>query len=221
MARPLRRKLLDMYDALYRAYGPQHWWPGDGPTEIIIGAILTQNTNWSNVTRAIANLKSERLLDWRRLRDVSERRLARAIRPAGYFNVKARRIKRFVRWLWDEFDGRPEKLRRLPLEELRPRLRSVHGIGPETADSILLYALGKTTFVVDAYTARLARRHGISECRDGYEGLKAVFEGNLPRDARRFNEYHALIVAVGKRHCRTRAKCEGYPLAGFEHDAEA
>lgn len=206
------------YDALHRAYGPQHWWPGDGPTEIVIGAILTQNTNWQNVEKAIAQLRAAGLIDWAALRDVAIERLAELIRPAGYYNVKARRLKNFVNWLWTSYDGELGKLCAVPLERLREELLSVNGVGPETADSILLYALERPSFVVDAYTARLARRHRMIDENADYESLKAMFEDHLPSDATLFNEYHALIVAVGKRHCKTRAQCKGCPLEGFDHD---
>ncbi len=208
------------YDALSRTYGPQHWWPGECPTEIVIGAILTQNTNWRNVEKAIAQLRASRLLDWKALRDVPVERLAEMIRPAGYYNVKANRLKNFAAWLWEYYGGDLGRLRDVPLERLREELLSVNGIGRETADSILLYALDKPSFVVDAYTARLARRHRLIDDDADYESLKALFEDHLPTDVKTFNEYHALIVAVGKRHCKTRARCEGCPLERFEHDTE-
>lgn len=183
----------------------------------MIGAILTQNTNWGNVERAIENLRSAGMIDWAALRDVEHHWLAELIRPAGYFNVKARRLKNFVDWLWGQYGGDLERLRDVPLETLREKLLSVNGIGRETADSILLYALERPTFVVDAYTARIALRHGLIDEDADYERLKAVFEEGLERDVQLFNEYHALIVAVGKRHCRPTARCEGCPLEGFEH----
>jgi len=207
------------HDALMEAYGPQGWWPGETPLEVIVGAILTQNTNWNNVERAIANLRGAGCLDWVRLRDIPQERLAELIRPAGYLNVKARRLKSFVTWFFERYGGDLEAMRAAPMEQLREELLTVNGVGPETADSILLYALGMPTFVVDAYTARLARRHflvGDDEAGD-YHALKAVFEDALPRDAGLFNEYHALIVAVGKKHCRTKAQCAGCPLERFEH----
>lgn len=212
--------LHQFYEALHRAYGPQHWWPGDGPTEIVIGAILTQNTNWQNVEKAIARLRAARMIDWAALREVAIERLADLIRPAGYYNVKAKRLKNFVTWLWANFDGDLGRMRDVPLEQLREDLLSVNGIGRETADSILLYALDQPSFVVDAYTARLARRHRLIDEDADYESLKALFEDHLTSDAKMFNEYHALIVAVGKRHCKMRAQCEGCPLERFEHDVE-
>ncbi len=211
-------QLLVIYERLFGAFGPQHWWPGDGPTEIIIGAILTQNTNWKNVEKAIANLRSAGLIDWRALLDVPVKELAEQIRPAGYYNVKARRLKHFVEWLWQRHGGRLDALKRQTWPSLREELLDIHGIGPETADSILLYALDQPTFVVDAYTRRLAGRHGLTPADASYDTLKALFEENLPRDRRLFNEYHALIVAVAKRHCRSRASCAGCPLESLPHD---
>lgn len=212
--------LQQFYDALHGAYGPQHWWPGEGPTEIVIGAILTQNTNWQNVEKAIAQLRASRMIDWAALRDVATERLAELIRPAGYYNVKAKRLKNFVAWLWENYGGKLDRLRDVPLERLREELLTVNGIGRETADSILLYALDLPSFVVDAYTARLARRHRLIDEDADYEGLKALFEDHLPTDVAMFNEYHALIVAVGKRHCKPKARCEGCPLERFEHDTD-
>ncbi|MEE8385354.1 MAG: endonuclease III domain-containing protein [Dehalococcoidia bacterium] len=215
------RILLRFHDALYEAYGPQGWWPGRTRTEIVVGAILTQNTNWRNVEKAIAQLRAGGLLDWAALRDVPVADLAQHIRPAGYYRVKARRLKNFVAWLWDVSGGDFDSLASRPMTDLRGQLLGINGIGPETADSILLYALGMPTFVVDAYTGRIACRHGLIDGEVDYEALKTLFEGHLPADARMFNEYHALIVAVGKRHCRPRAQCEGCPLESFEHDAAA
>ncbi|HKQ47489.1 MAG TPA: endonuclease III domain-containing protein [Phycisphaerae bacterium] len=213
--------LQEFYTALYRAYGPQHWWPGEGPTEIVIGAILTQNTNWQNVEKAIAQLRAARMIDWAALRDIEIERLAELIRPAGYYNVKAKRLKNFVGWLWERYEGDLTRLRDVPLEQLREELLSVNGIGRETADSILLYALDRPSFVVDAYTARLARRHRLIDEDADYERLKALFEDALPADVALFNEYHALIVAVGKRHCKSKAQCAGCPLEQFEHEVES
>ena len=212
--------LQEFYAELHRAYGPQHWWPGESPTEIVIGAILTQNTNWKNVEKAIAQLRSAGLIDWAALRDIEIELLAELIRPAGYYNVKAKRLKSFVAWLWERYEGDLARLRDVPLERLREELLSVNGIGRETADSILLYALERPSFVVDAYTARLARRHRLIDEDADYERLKALFEDALPVDVSLFNEYHALIVAVGKRHCKSRAQCAGCPLEAFAHEVE-
>ena len=210
-----------MYDALFRAYGPQGWWPGHTRTEIVVGAILTQNTNWRNVEKAIARLKTEDLLDWTALRNVEQTQLAEYIRPAGYFNIKARRLKNFVAWLWEQHDGDFDGLERMNPALLREELLGVSGVGPETADSILLYALDIPTFVVDAYTARVVGRHGLLDGSAGYDEIKALFEDPLPAEAQMFNEYHALLVAVGKRHCKPHAQCSDCPLERFEHDTLA
>ncbi len=210
--------LRSFYEALLRAYGPQGWWPGRTRTEIVVGAILTQNTNWANVEKAIARLDAEGLLDWAALRDVSTPRLAECIRPAGYYNIKAARLKNFVIWLWEEHGGDFDGLRDRDLGGLREELLSIRGIGRETADSILLYALDKPTFVVDAYTARILGRHRLIDEAATYEEIKSIFEDVLPADVPLFNEFHALLVAVGKRHCRPQARCEGCPLAEFPHE---
>lgn len=206
------------YRALLRAYGPQGWWPGDSPTEVVVGAILTQNTNWRNVERAIANLKAARLLSWRALRDVHARRLAELIRPAGYFNIKAKRLKAFVTWLGERFGGSLARLRHLDTAAARAALLEVNGIGPETADSILVYALKKPSFVVDAYTRRVLRRHNLVTATSDYHTTQALFERSIPRDTKIYNEYHALLVQVAKVHCRARANCEGCPLQWHPHD---
>ena len=220
MSTNISETLHEFHDALVRAYGPQQWWPGLTRTEITVGAILTQNTNWRNVEKAIDRLRSADCLEWHALRDIDLGSLAELIRPAGYYNIKSRRLKNFVDWLYREHDGAFDDLSKLPVEELREQLLGINGIGPETADSIILYALDMPTFVVDTYTARIARRHRLIDEDVDYHSLKALFEDNLPQDRAMFNEFHALIVAVGKTHCRTRARCEGCPLVEFEHDAE-
>lgn len=212
--------LTRMFEAMHAALGPQHWWPSRTPLETIVGAILTQNTAWANVERAIGNLERAGLLDWRRLRQTPAQKLAEVIRPSGTFRVKTRRLKAFVDFLFDRFDGDLEAMFATPLPRLRAELVSVPGIGRETADAILLYAGGMPTFVVDAYTARILRRHGLIDEESDYEQIKALFEDHLPADAALFNEYHALLVAVGKTHCRARARCDGCPLEPFPHDVD-
>lgn len=212
--------LMEYYDAMLRQLGPQHWWPAETPLETIVGAILTQNTAWTNVERAIANLKSARCLDWERLRDIDDAALAQLIRPAGTFNVKTKRLKTFVLWLWERFDGDLDRMFAVPTWSLREELLAVRGIGRETADAILLYAGGHVSFVVDAYTYRILRRHRLIEDDADYDQIKDLFESNLPADAKLFNEYHALLVDVGKKHCRPKARCEGCPLECFEHELE-
>lgn len=208
------------YDALYTALGPQHWWPGDTPLEVIVGAILTQNTAWKNVERAIANLRAAGCLDWARLRDIETADLAELIRPAGTFNVKTKRLKVFVAWLWERYDGDLDRMFATRTATLREELLAIPGIGRETADAILLYAGEKPSFVIDAYTFRILRRHGVVDEDADYELLKELFEANLPAEPALFNEYHALLVAIGKTWCRPKARCEGCPLEAFEHQLE-
>lgn len=209
--------LKEIYQRLYQALGPQGWWPGESPFEVCVGAILTQNTNWQNVERAIANLKQAGVLSPRALYELPEEILAELVRPAGYFRVKARRLKNFIRFLVEYFEGDLEGLFALPLEEARRTLLGVSGIGPETADSILLYAGGKPTFVIDAYTRRILLRHGLATEDMGYEDLREMFMRYLPADPELYNEYHALFVAVGKNFCRPKnPRCEECPLRGIE-----
>lgn len=207
-----RNQLLKMYHTLYESLGPQHWWPGDTPLEIIVGAILTQNTAWGNVERAIAQLKKAQLLSIRGLRGVDRRRLARLIRPAGYFNQKAIKLKAFIEFLDREYLGNLKRMMREPHIRLRRKLREVHGVGPETADSILLYACGRPVFVVDAYTVRILSRHGLIKADLPYEEVQHYLTERLPRSANLYNEYHALLVRLGKEFCRKVPRCEECPL---------
>jgi len=209
--------LKEMYKRMYEALGPQGWWPGETPFEVCVGAILTQNTNWQNVERAIENLKQTGVLSPKALYELPELILAELIRPAGYFRVKATRLKNFIRFLVENFEGDLERLFALPLAEAREALLSVSGIGPETADSILLYAGEKPTFVIDAYTRRILLRHGLATEDMGYEDLREMFMRHLPEDTQLYNEYHALLVAVGKNFCRPqRPRCEECPLKDIE-----
>jgi len=211
-----RKQLMAMYRALFRAYGPQHWWPGDTPFEVVVGAILTQNTAWINVEQAIKNLKRERLLSPARLREVAPRRLALLIRPSGYERSQANRLVNLMDFLAGRYRGSLARMLRDDPGELRKGLLLVNGIGPETADSIILYAAGKPVFVVDAYTKRIFTRHGLVSERAGYDDVQQLFMGSLPGDAGLFNEYHALLVKVGKLHCKKRApRCPGCPLEPF------
>jgi endonuclease III related protein len=205
-------RLMQIYYLLLERYGHLHWWPAESPFEVCVGAILTQNTNWVNVEKAISNLKREVLLSPRSLRELPVERLAELIRPAGYFNVKSVRLKGFISWLFDNFGGRVERMAGADWPELRDELLKVKGIGPETADSILLYACGKPSFVVDAYTKRLLATLGFITGREGYEDVRALFMDNLPPDVTLFNEYHALIVHHAKEHCRKIPRCAGCPL---------
>lgn len=205
--------LLEIYRRLYAHFGPQHWWPADAPFEVVVGAILTQNTSWKNVERALANLKAADLLDPARLRLVRTPRLARLIRPSGSFNGKAKKIKALLRYL-DRYGGRLDRLFRQDRETLREELLAVYGIGPETADSILLYAGNHPSFVVDAYTRRIFGRLGWPPDRLGYAALREACMAALPPDVALYNEYHALLVAHGKSVCTKRApRCAECPLA--------
>lgn len=207
--------LPEVYRVLYDRWGPQGWWPGQTRLEIIVGAILTQNTAWTNVEKAIRRLKKERALDLKVLRDADNAVLAEWIRSAGYFNVKARRLKSFVQMMYDHCRGSLNRLFARDTETLRGLLLDVNGIGPETADSILLYAGNRPVFVIDAYTRRFMIRHGWAPPDVTYDELATRFTGALPRDVRLFNEYHALIVMLGKTYCRTKPLCDQCPLRGF------
>jgi len=209
--------LTEIYELLFEHFGPQHWWPGDTPLEIITGAILTQNTNWANVEKAISNLKSAELLIPDKLYSIDVSELAELIRPAGYYNIKAKRLKNCINWLFENYDGKLANLESINTEQLRDELLSVKGIGRETADSILLYALERPVFVVDAYTARVVFRHGLIEPEADYEQLRELFQSNLPQDTKLFNEYHALLVKAGKEFCRPKARCPNCPLEKLPH----
>jgi endonuclease-3 related protein len=193
------------FDALFRAHGEQHWWPGRTPFEIIVGAILVQNTNWVNAARAIANLRQAKLLTPSAIETLPQPKLARLIRSSGYFRQKARKLKAFVVFLRKEHRGSLAAMFRTPTATLRQQLLAVHGIGPETADSILLYAGNHPVFVVDAYTRRILQRHGLATGKESYEEIRGLFEKSLPNDPQLFNEFHALIVHTGKHYCRSRA----------------
>lgn len=209
----LNATLLDIYRRLFGHFGPQYWWPAQAPFEVAVGAILTQSVAWSNVERAIAALARRGLLDAAALASVSEDDLAFLIRPAGYYNVKARKLKAFVGFLMDKHGGDLTALFAQPLDRVRNELLAVYGIGPETADSILLYAGNLPSFVIDAYTRRICARLGLG-APDEYEALRAFFMENLPADPRLYNEYHALFVALGKGYCtKSRPRCPTCPLA--------
>jgi endonuclease-3 related protein len=209
---PVKARLLRLYAALARRFGPQRWWPGRTAFEVAAGAILTQHTAWTNVERALRVLARHGLLEPGRLDAVPGARLAELIRPAGTFRVKARRLRAFARFLLARFGGRMARLRSEPLPPLRAELLRVPGLGPETADAILLYAAGRPVFVVDAYARRVFARHRLIPPDTRYETVRAFAERHLPSDPRLFNEYHALLVAVGKRYCRTVPRCAECPL---------
>ncbi len=206
-------KIKTIYQRLYRAFGPQNWWPGKNPFEIIIGAILTQNTAWTNVEKAIKNLEKQGLLSARGLRDVPLKDLAKAIRSAGYFNQKAKKLKAFIDFLFVNYGGSVKRMFKKETALLRQELLEIKGIGQETADSILLYAGNKPIFVIDAYTRRvLSRLQLISEKAD-YQEIQQLFTQNLPLDVQLFNEFHALFVRLGKDICKkTKPDCGCCPL---------
>jgi endonuclease-3 related protein len=210
--------LREMYEAMLAQFGHQGWWPGEGPLEMCLGAILTQNTNWGNVEKALANLKAAGAMNIGAIDAMGHAELAELIRPAGYYNIKAKRLKNFIHHVHQGWGEDIEGFLDRPISTLREELLSINGIGFETADSIILYAAGKPTFVVDAYTARIMLRHQLIYIEAGYEEIKEVFESNLPSEAELFNDYHAQLVAVGKNFCRPMAKCESCPLEKFPHD---
>jgi endonuclease-3 related protein len=207
-------QLMTAYERLYSAFGPQHWWPGESPFEIMVGAVLVQNTAWRNVERAIRNLHDACVIQPHALYALPVEELAELIRPAGYFQVKARRLSNLLKLVVEEYDGKLEEMFAVDPTVLREQLLAVHGIGPETADAIMLYAGGLPTFVVDTYTHRVLARHGWVGYDASYHEIKELCESSLPTDAALYNEYHALLVRVGKEYCRRAApKCEACPLA--------
>jgi endonuclease III related protein len=211
-----RHALEAFYDALDSRLGPQNWWPARTRFEVIVGALLTQSTAWKNVELAIHALAGERLLEPRAIARAPLRQLERLVRASGYYRQKARKLKAFVAFLEREFGGSLDRMFRLPTPVLREKLLAVHGIGPETADSILLYAGGHPVFVVDAYARRILARHGLASTSAGYQELQTLFETNLPRHTGMFNQYHALLVETGKRWCRrNEARCGECPLGRF------
>jgi endonuclease-3 related protein len=211
----LKPKFYKAYDALFAHYGEQRWWPAESRLEMMLGAILTQNTSWTNVEKALFNLRKADALKFQPLENSSREDIAESIRPAGFFNQKSSTIKGMINIIRDHFDGSLNKLFELEISELRTELLSWKGFGKETADCIILYAAKKPVFVVDAYTKRICMRHGWIDEKETYDDIAHLFTDNLPEDIQLFNEYHALIVQVCKDHCRTKPKCEGCPLESF------
>jgi endonuclease-3 related protein len=241
---PRRREIAAYYTSLLQRYGPQNWWPAQSQFEVIAGAYLTQNTNWSNVEKAIANLRRARALSVKAMREMPLRKLEGLVRPSGFFRQKARKLKAFITFLDKSYSGSLRRMFAQPTEKLRAELLQLNGVGPETADSILLYAGNHPVFVVDAYTRRVLERHGFIGAKTGYEEIRALIENALssataeelhvqkpgldPRHgasrmsraqrselAQHYNELHALIVRVGNHYCRSTAKCEGCPLEKY------
>ena len=211
----MKNKLFRIYTKLYEHFGAQYWWPGETSFEMAVGAILTQNTNWGNVEKAVQNLKKEAVLDAYKLHDMPVTRLALLIRPAGYYNIKAKRLRNFIDFLIEEYDGSMKSMKDVDWTIIREKLLSVNGIGPETADSILLYGLKKPVFVIDAYTKRFLSRHNIMDHGSSYDAFQNFFHMQLKKDVPLFNEYHALIVKLAKEHCRTKPLCRGCPIEGM------
>lgn len=208
----MRRRLLSIYSRLYGRFGPQGWWPGKSRYEVIVGAILTQNTNWGNVEKAIRRLRRARALNPPAMAALSRRRLENLIRPAGTFTVKARRLQHFLAFLRTRYGGSLRRMFQDDPAQIRKALLDVSGIGPETADSILLYAGNMPLFVVDTYTKRIFARHRLISHQAPYHEVQELFMKHLPRDAKLYNEYHALLVAVGKAYCRSIPRCDNCPL---------
>ncbi|MBP7733101.1 MAG: hypothetical protein KA140_04980 [Caldisericia bacterium] len=207
-------KLHSLYEALFLHFGPQHWWPGENPWEITVGAMLTQQVAWTNVEKAIANLKTADLLNLEKMSNANLDILKELIKPVGFYNQKGARLLDFAKLVSCKY-GSIEKMLARPTQEVRQELLGIKGIGPETADSILLYAGGHLTFVIDAYTKRMARCLQIPEAED-YHALKSVFEANLPKDVQVYNEYHALIVRLGKVFCKTKPNCTNCPVIAYK-----
>ncbi len=205
-------KLFDIFQLMSAYYGPLNWWPAETAYEVCIGAILTQNTAWINVEKAISALKSAEMLTQERLIQIEQNELAGLIRPSGFFNIKSVRIKSFVQWLDKRFDGSLEKMFAGDWLELRSELLKVKGVGPETCDAILLYAGHKPSFVVDSYTKRLFHRLGLLDGKECYEEIRIIFMNSLPADVQVYNEYHAVIVEHCKRFCRKKPACSDCPL---------
>ncbi len=209
----MKSRLDSIYQKLYAYFGPQHWWPAKTPFEVIVGAVLTQNTNWQNVERAIDNLKKARVLNLRKFYQLSEKKLAQLIRPSGYYNIKAKRLKSFMDFLFKNYKGNLKKMFGQKLKKLRQEILSVKGIGPETADSILLYAGDLPVFVVDAYTKRIFLRHCLIPKNAEYHQVQDLFMKNLKTDVKLFNEFHALLVKLGKAFClKDNPECDACPL---------
>jgi endonuclease-3 related protein len=212
----ITNKLLSLHNVLLKFYGPLHWWPGETELEIIVGAILTQNTNWQNVSKALEKIKAEGLLEVEELFHVDEQYLAKLIKSCGYYNLKARRLKNFINFFYQKYGGSLEKLFNRDWHIIREELLAINGIGPETADSILLYAGGKAVFVVDAYTSRIFKRHGYFSDNEDYERIQQFFMQYLPPEPSLYNEFHAQLVMVGKNYCkRNNPACQACPLFSF------
>ena len=205
-------RLVEMFDLLLKGFGPQNWWPADTELEMMVGAVLTQNTNWKNVEKAIQNLKRKGMLSVDALHSLPTNEVAQEIRPAGYFNIKAKRLKNLIQFIMEQYEGTISLFLEEGTQSLREGLLSVNGVGPETADSILLYAARRPIFVIDTYTHRILSRHGMIDEEVGYYELQELFMDHLPDNADFFGEFHALIVRAGKDCCRKKPLCSQCPL---------
>ncbi len=213
-----KQRINHLYSSLYGYYGAQNWWPAESELECILGTILTQNTTWKNVEKAINQLKQQGLISIERLNNISTDNLAQIIRSSGYFNQKAMKLKNFASFVNANCAGNLEEMLSEELYTLREKLLSIKGIGPETADSIILYAAKKPMFVIDAYTYRILSRHGLIAEDSSYQEMQELFMDSLPDDTEMFNEYHALLVKVGKEHCKKKSPvCSGCPLEQDPH----
>ena len=214
----MQNSFLEVYSLLYDHFGPQHWWPGETPFEVVVGAVLTQNTNWSNVQKAISRLKSENLLSYESLKELRAEEIAPHIKSSGYYNLKATRLRNLLNMIEDKYDGDFDLLLGDSLECGRENLLGVKGIGQETADSILLYACKQPIFVVDAYTHRVFSRHNLVDEESDYDSIQSLFTDNIPENVELFNEYHALIVRVAARYCKkSNPRCAECPLEGINY----
>ncbi len=213
--RNLSEVFLRYFAAMHNRFGDQQWWPADSPLEIMVGAVLTQNTSWHGVKKAIVQLKAAKVLDARLLFDLGPVGIAPLITAAGYFNLKSRRLWNLMAWLIRNFDGQIVALSRISTADLRKQLLAVNGIGPETADSILLYALSRPVFVIDAYTRRILERHELVPVGASYDDLQQTMARHLPENVELFNEFHAQIVQIGKHFCKPTADCESCPLRRY------
>jgi len=203
---------MDMFDRLLPHFGPQSWWPAESPLEVMIGAILTQNTNWTNVEKAISNLKKEGLISLQQLTSLSAADLAESIRPAGYYNIKAKRLQNLLQFIADQYEGDLTRPFSEDTRAMREALLSVNGVGHETADSIVLYAAHRPVFVVDAYTHCILARHDMAPEEAAYHDIQSLFMDHLPEDPALYNDFHALIVLTGKNYCRKTPRCSKCPL---------
>ena len=207
------QRLMEMYDLMLNHFGPQNWWPAETALEVMVGTVLTQNTNWKNVEKAIENLKDKGLISVVKLNAAPSAELARLLRPAGYYNIKTKRLKNLMNFIAERYQGNLSMFMDENTQTLRQGLLSVNGVGPETADSILLYAASRPVFVIDAYTYRIPYRHGmISDEYATYDVLQDLFMDHLTEDATLFSEFHALIVQTGKNYCKKRPLCDRCPL---------